>query len=46
MEGTDGGLHPAVDGQSLDERSNRKATYRRQWKALMEGYILQWMDKA
>ena len=25
---------------------NRKATDRRQWKALMEGYILQWMDKA
>ena len=46
MEDIDGGLHPAVDGQSLDERSNRKATYRRQWKALMEGYILQWMDKA
>ena len=25
---------------------NRKATDRRQWKALMEGYILQWMGKA
>ena len=25
---------------------NRKATDRGQWKALMEGYILQWMDKA
>ena len=25
---------------------NRKATGRRQWKTLMEGYILQWMDKA
>ena len=25
---------------------NRKATDRRQWKKLMEGYILQWMDKA
>ena len=25
---------------------NRKASDRRQWKALMEGYILQWMDKA
>ena len=25
---------------------NRKATDRRQWKTLMEGYILQWMDKA
>ena len=25
---------------------NRKATDRMQWKALMEGYILQWMDKA
>ena len=24
---------------------NRKATDRRQWKTLMEGYILQWMDK-
>ena len=45
MEGTDGGLHPAVDGQSQGERWNRKATDRRQWKALMEGYILQWMDK-
>ena len=25
---------------------NRKVTDRGQWKALMEGYILQWMDKA
>ena len=25
---------------------NRKATDRRQWKTLMEGYFLQWMDKA
>ena len=25
---------------------NRKATDRRQWKTLMEGYTLQWMDKA
>ena len=25
---------------------NRKATDRRQWKTLMVGYILQWMDKA
>ena len=24
----------------------RKATDRRQWKTLMEGYILQWVDKA
>ena len=24
----------------------RKATDRRRWKTLMEGYILQWMDKA
>ena len=24
----------------------RKATDRRQWKALTESYILQWMDKA
>ena len=23
-----------------------KATDRRQWKTLIEGYILQWMDKA
>ena len=36
MEGIDGGLHPAVDGQSLGERWNRKATDRRQWKVLME----------
>ena len=46
MEDIDGGLHPAVDGQSLGERWNRKATDRGQWKALMEGYILQWTDKA
>ena len=46
MEDVDGGLHPAVDGKSLDERWNRKVTDRRQWKTLMEGYILQWMDKA
>ena len=25
---------------------NRKAKDRRQWKILMEGYIVQWMDKA
>ena len=25
---------------------NTKATDSRQWKALLEGYILQWMDKA
>ena len=42
MEDIDGGLHPAVDGQSLGERQSN----RRQWKTLMEGYILQWMDKA
>ena len=24
---------------------NRKATDRRQWRTLMEVYILQWMDK-
>ena len=24
----------------------RKATDREQWETLMEGYILQWMDKA
>ena len=24
----------------------QEATDRRQWKTLMEGYILQWMDKA
>ena len=44
MEDIDGGLHPAVDGQSPGERWN-KATDRRQWKTLIEGYILQWMDK-
>ena len=46
MEGIDGGLHPTVNGQSLSERRNRKAIDGRQWKALMEGYILQWTDKA
>ena len=46
LEGIDRGLHPAVNGQSLGERWNRKAIDRRQWKALMEGYILQWLDKA
>ena len=46
MEDIDGGLHPAVGGQSLGETGNGKATDRRQWKTLMEGYILQWMDKA
>ena len=46
MEDTDGGLHPAVDEQSLGERSNKTATDKRQWKTLMEVYILQWMDKA
>ena len=25
---------------------NRETTDRRQWKALMEGYILEWTDKA
>ena len=25
---------------------NRKATDRKQWKTMIEGYILQWMDKA
>ena len=36
------------DDTAKKERStwNRKALHRRQWKALMEGYILQWMDKA
>ena len=46
MEDIDGGLHPAMDGQSLGERWNTKATDRRQWNTLMESYILQWMDKA
>ena len=36
MEGIDGGLHPAVDGQSLGERWNSNTTDRGQWKALME----------
>ena len=35
-------LHNKEGGNHLD----RKATDRRQWKTLMEGYILQWMDKA
>ena len=35
-----------MDGHSLGGRWNRNATDRGQWKTLMEGYILQWMDKA
>ena len=27
MEDTDGGLHPAVDGQSLDEDEDRFSTF-------------------
>ena len=36
------------DGITREEGTtwNTKAIDRRQWKALMEGYILQWMDKA
>ena len=33
--------HNKEGGNHLDQ----KATDRGQWKALMEGYILQWMDK-
>ena len=42
MEDIDGGLHPAVDGQSLAEKQQTEDNGRH----LMEGYILQWMDKA
>ena len=46
--GRDQGDHQAEDGMTRKEGTTwkRKATDRRQWKALMEGYILQWMDKA
>ena len=33
--------HSKEGGNHLEQESNR-----RQWKVLMEGYILQWMDKA
>ena len=49
-EGRDQEDDQAEDGKSIARKEgttwNRKATDRRQWKALMEGYILQWMDKA
>ena len=53
MEGTDGGLHPAVDGQKprrkVKQESNRQTTMEGidrggGWGG--GGYILQWMDKA
>ena len=46
-EDIDGGPHPEVKrhnkegGNHLEQESNRE-----QWNALMEGYILQWIDKA
>ena len=33
--------HNKEEGNHLEQESNKG-----QWKALMEGYILQWMDKA
>ena len=30
----------------IKTKNDRKATDRGQWRALIEGYILQWMDKA
>ena len=40
----------AEDGKMTQQKEGttwiRKATDGRQWKTLMEGYILQWMDKA
>ena len=49
MEGIDGGLHPAVDGQTTVEGIDgglHPAVDEQQWKALMEGYILQWMNNS
>ena len=47
-EGRDQGDDQAEDGKTKKEGTNwnKKALGRRQWKALMEGYILQPMDKA
>ena len=46
MEGTDGGLHPAVDRQMTVEGidGGLHPAVDRQWRALMEVYILQWTD--
>ena len=56
MKDIDGGPHPTIDGQSRRWQDdiarnegttwNRKAIDRRQWLALIKGYIQQWMDKA
>ena len=46
MEGN-GGLHPAVDRQTTVEGIDgglHSAVDRGQWRALMEGYILQWTE--
>ena len=45
--GIDGGLHPAVDRQTTVEGIDgglHPAVDSRQWRVLMEGYILQWTD--
>ena len=50
MEGIDGGLHPAVEGTdrglhpAVDIEGGLHPAVDRQWRALMEGYILQWTD--
>ena len=59
MEGIDGGLHPAVDGQTTVEGidgglhpavegidGGLHPAVDRQWRVLMEGYILQWTDNS
>ena len=46
MEGIDGGLHPAVDRQTTVEGidGGLHPAVEGQWRVLMEGCILQWMD--
>ena len=43
VEGSDGGLHPAVEGS---DGGLHPAVDRRQWRVVIKGYIVQWMDKA
>ena len=48
IERSSGGLHPAVDGQGLNERSRGglpAVDGQGLGKGLMEGYTFQWMDK-
>ena len=50
MESARGRVHLTIWQDDITEKEgttcSRKATDRRHWKTLMEGYIQQWMDKA